>query len=160
METFVLQMELAWPRQPLFNYLADIENNVDWQSQVLDSRWIGKCEERTDSAYKETWLVGNEELELQFNESLFWPLARRAFVTTSAGVSIDVVYHFVDRGSSTLFKIEVRAGRSIASPRFVEWLRATYELNLLRLKTIIDSDNEKVETVHPRVSEDAKLMMT
>lgn len=157
-----MQMELAWPRQPLFNYLADIENNVDWQTQVLDSRWIDKSEERTDSAYKEIWLLGNEEVELQFNESLFWPLARRAFVTTSAGVRIDVVYHFVDRGASTLFKMEVRAGRTMASPRFAEWLRATCELNLLQLKAIIDSDNEKAESVHskPRVGEDAKLMMT
>jgi hypothetical protein len=148
METFALQIELGWPRKPLFNYLADIDNNPGWQAHVVESEWVSKPPSRTGSTFKEIWLISDRHTEVRFREERFVKGENRTLTGFLKGFKLAIAFHFSEHAGKTTLGVIVKCDSERQdAAAFSEWLRSTYERNLERLKELIEEDNKKFSDI-------------
>jgi len=54
-------IDIRWPALALFNYVCDIANNAEWQSDVVLAEWIERTESHVGSVYREVRMINDEE---------------------------------------------------------------------------------------------------
>jgi len=71
------QVEIQWPVTALFNYVSDITNNAEWQSNVVKSEWIKRTGNRVGSTFAEIRNVMGQELFAEVKVTEFIPNQKR-----------------------------------------------------------------------------------
>jgi hypothetical protein len=80
------QVEIQWPVTALFNYVSDITNNAEWQSNVIKSEWIKRTGKNVGSTFAEIRNVKGQESFAEVKVTEFVPNQRRTVKINSEEV--------------------------------------------------------------------------
>lgn len=95
-------IDIGWPLKALFHYIADIENNSQWHSEVIHAEWITRTEERIGCTYKEVKKINEEETDVVFTVSEFIPYQKRT-VTFANAISVTIQFEFLTEEWTRLY---------------------------------------------------------
>jgi hypothetical protein len=126
------QVEIQWPVKALFNYVADINNNPEWQSNVIRSEWINRTGNRVGSTFAEIRKVRGEESFTEIRETEFIPDRKRT-IKINTGVEVLCSMHFVPLSDQkTRLTLQVK------------WNKDTEpddQFNLVKLKEVLERED-------------------
>ncbi len=122
-------IDIGWPLVPLFRYIADIENNAQWHSEVIHAHWITRNENRVGCTYKEVKLINDEEVEIVLTVSEFIPYQKRT-ITFDNKVSFTIQFEAVTNDWTRL--------HLSVSERENNHLAQAVMSNLTRLKNMLE----------------------
>jgi uncharacterized membrane protein len=137
------QVEINWPVQALFNYMADVSNNASWQRQVVDAEWIGMKRHSPGSAFVQTRRVLGKDVSTTMQVTDFHLYQKHAWVALDDRLRQRLAFEFEPRGERTLLKLTIGFNpvgrmRQLESALMRSAIREGYD-NLHRLKNMLEN---------------------
>jgi hypothetical protein len=125
------QVEIQWPLEALFNYVSDITNNWEWQTNVIRSEWIDRTEDKTGSVFYEIRSEEGEEFYSEIQITEFIPDRRRT-VKFNLDKPVLCSMHFIPLSEEeTRLTIQLKWDFKEQPP---------VSFDLIRLKEILEKD--------------------
>ena len=135
MKQTLQQVEIGWPVEALFNYVADITNHREWKG-TTDACWVSH---KNQSGAKFIELKGEVITEYELAE--FVPNQCRAVRSAKGLLRETYFFDFEPKGPSTVVKLSARVEPgifSILAPVFTTKFVQSH--NLHRLKKILEQE--------------------
>jgi hypothetical protein len=128
----------------VFEYLADMSNNPDWQKGMKSCRWTSDGEIGVGSTYDQVATMMGREIRSSFEVTEFEPGRLIRIVTTESSFPIDVTRSVDPVGDESKVSAIVRGDSSgffkLAEPVMKRMVKRSVDGDYARLKSLLESN--------------------